>query len=165
MNNSSTITIKVLPQDGLRKLEKAVAQRFDWRLRTGGSPEQPRFVIEKRVRYSLMRGYPLDVLYQVNGKFQRTMGEGTTLHYAVSGQPGSAFIQAAFYIAILVAIGFLLQVALSDPMFSANWISTPLALVLYIAAAVYAWFTYRRYQTQMRELEQFMQEFIQTITV
>ncbi|MFN8373799.1 MAG: hypothetical protein U0694_13105 [Anaerolineae bacterium] len=56
MQNQATLTLPPLPQDSMRALANAAAQHSQWRVLRGGKDEQPRFVIEKRVRYEIMRG-------------------------------------------------------------------------------------------------------------
>jgi hypothetical protein len=164
MKPHATITILAQPQDSLRALQKAVAQQFDLRLLTGGTPEQPLFVLEKRVRYPLLRGLPLDVLYQVTGDFEQTPDGKTALHYAVSGQWGMALLQAVFHMLILVGFAFLFQIAVFAPPLSLNWIGVVMVVVLYASVIVYAWLAYRRYHEHLRSLEQFMREFAQRMS-
>src|SRR5688500_12015501 len=98
MKRQSTLTLSTLPQESLRALQSAVAQRFNWRILTGGQDEQPRFVIEKRVRYDLVRGWPMYSLFQIIGSFQKANSGETKLQYVVSGQVAVPLFHAALFV-------------------------------------------------------------------
>jgi hypothetical protein len=161
MKNQSTLTLSALPQDSLRALQRAVAQRFDWRMMTGRQDDQPRFVIEKRVRYDFFRGLPTYALYHISGSFQQTQSGQTVLQYVVSGQSTVPLFQAALNIGILLVMTVLLGSVVFSPSLGGNWIGILLLGVLMMTMLGYGWYAYRSYQGNLRELNRFMEEFAQ----
>lgn len=157
MNSPSTQT----PQESLRALERAVAQRLDWRILTGSGDDPPRFVIEKPVRYDLIRGWPMVATYRITGGFQQTQSGTTTLCYAVSGQAVIPFIHAALPISVLLAITLLLGSFVFSPTIVNQWIGILLLGVLQMSAFVYGWIAYHSYRGHLRELRRFMEAFAQ----
>ncbi len=113
MKTQSTLPLTTPPDESLRLLQRAVAQRSNWRILTGGANHQPRFVIEKRVRYDLVRGLPMVALYQVMGGFQKSTSGETTLRYTVSGDASIPFMHAASLIAVWLVLTFFLPVSSS----------------------------------------------------
>ena len=63
IKKQSTRILSAQPQESLHILESTVAQHFNWRILTGGSVDQARFMIEKQVRFDLVRGLPMVATY------------------------------------------------------------------------------------------------------
>jgi len=127
----------------------------------GGKNEHPNFVIEKRVRYDLIRGWPMYTVYQIIGGFHKDQSGKTTLQYGVSGQGAVPLFHAAIIIIALLAITLLLGSFVFSPATNANWIAVLLMGVLLLSAVGYGVFAYRSYQGHLKELDHFMQQFAQ----
>src|SRR5262245_34503602 len=108
MSQQSKVTLTTLPQESLRTLEREVAQHFHWRILTSGDYDQPRFVIEKRERYRLVRGLGMYSTFRIIGGFATSESGETTLRYAVFGQPGVPIFQAVLTISVLLVFTFFL---------------------------------------------------------
>lgn len=167
MKHQSTVTLTTLPHESLRALESAVAQRSNWRILTGDSKHKDegeskfRFVIEKQVRYDLIRGWPMVATYRIMGRFQPDQRGETTLRYTVSGEGGVPLFHAAVLIGAMLAITPLLGMAVFNPTTVNRWIGILLIGVLLASIAGYGWFAYRSYQGHLRELSRFMEDFAQ----
>lgn len=120
-------------------------------------------MIEKQIRYQLLRGWPLTATYQIIGGFQTNKNGETILSYAVSGQPGVPFFHMAFNVSWLLLITFLLASLVFSPTIGDNWIGVLLMLVLLATIVLYVWFSYRNYQGHLKELNQFMEAFAQRL--
>ena len=155
------LTLTATPSESLRALEIAVAQRPQWRLMRGGSDDLPRFVIEKRVRYDLLRSLPLYAVYQVIGGFQKNQNGETTLQYTVSGQPWIAMFHAGSLIGGLLIFTFLLSSFVFSPTMVNQWVGVLLIGVMLVATFVYGVFAYRSYKEHLRELSRFMEAYAQ----
>ncbi|MBC7813801.1 MAG: hypothetical protein H7175_21770 [Burkholderiales bacterium] len=163
MKQQSTLKMVTPPQESLRALEKAVAQRFDWRILAGGDDDHTRFVIEKKVRYYIARGLPMIALYQIIGSFQKIKSGETTLYYVVSGSPGVPFFHAAVHVSVLLIMTVLLSSFVFSPAIAGNWIGILLLGIMLVTIAAYGFYAYRNYQGHLQELNHFMEEFIQRI--
>lgn len=162
MTELSTLTLVTSPQESLHALQRAVAQRFNWRIMTGGKEDHLRFIIEKRVRYDFIRGVPTYALYQIMGSFQKTTSGDTALHYAVSGNSSIPFFYASLHISILLVVTFLVGSIVFSPPTAGNWIGILLFGVLLVTILAYGLFAYHNYyQGPLRELNRFMEEFAQ----
>lgn len=149
--------------DSLSTLEKAVAQRSNWRILTKGTANEQRFVIEKQVRYNFVRGFSMYATHRITGNFQQTLGRETRLHYEISGQSGIAILHAAFYIGILLIFTVLLGSVVFHPQMVNQWVGVLLLVILIIVTIAYGLYAYRSYQAQIKELQQFMEEFTQSL--
>jgi hypothetical protein len=149
------------PQESLRSLQQAVTGHSNWRILTGGENDQPRFVIEKPVRYRMSRGWQMDATYQVIGGFQQSKSGETTLRYAVSGKPGIPFFHTVLIVAPLLIIAFMLGSLAFNPSTGGNLIAIALAAVLLVSAIGYMIFAYRSYQKHLQDLNHFMEAFAQ----
>jgi hypothetical protein len=149
------------PQESLHALERAVAQRFNWRILTGGKVDQPRFVIEKQVSYNFVRGWSTYALYQVVGSFQKTDSGETTLHYVVTGQSAVPIFHAVFNACLLLVIGILPGSFIASPTTAGKLIGILLFGILLFAIIAYGRYAYHSYQGHLVELNRFMAEFAQ----
>jgi len=165
MKKQSTLTLTTLPQESLHALERAVAQRFHWRITTGGADDQPRFLIEKQVRYDLARRWQMVALYQIIGSFQKTKRGETILHYVVSGQGGVPLFHAALHVSVLLIMTLLIGSIVFSLGIAGNWIGILLLGVLLVSIVVYGLFAYRNYQGHLQELNRFMEEFAERMAI
>jgi hypothetical protein len=161
MQTSSTAILSTTPEEGVRVLKQAVTERTHWRIRTGRGEDAARFVIEKPVRYSLGRGWPITATYTIVGGFRQTANGQTTLQYFVSGQPWIPFFHSALFISALVVFTLLLGGLVFSPMMVNRWIGVLLLGVIIAVIVGYGWFAYRSYQGHLKELARFMDEFAQ----
>jgi hypothetical protein len=164
MEQETTVTLHTLPQESMDALKSAVAGHFQWRILTGGTDDQPRFVIEKQVRYNLARGLRMTALYQIAGQFQKTKSGDTAMQYTVSGQSGIPIFQAAVTILIVLAFAIFLGLSVFSPGMGNNGIGILLVGFLLLIAVVYGWFAYRNYQGHLRECSRFMEDFAEQIS-
>jgi hypothetical protein len=161
MTQQATLILTTQPQESLSALKSAVAQRFNWRILTGGGDDQPRFVIEKYVLYRLVRGWPMHGLYQVIGSFQSNPNGDTTLRYVVSPQPWIPLLSAAIFITPFVVITVYLGTTTSTPNIGGKPLGPLLVGIMLAIIGGYCWYAYRSYQGHLRELSRFMEEFAQ----
>jgi hypothetical protein len=161
----STTTLLTTPESGIRALKQAAAGRPHWRIRTGGAGDAARFVIEKQVRYQLVRGWPMTATYTIMGSFQQTVNGETTLRYAVSGQPWIPAFQATFFITLLAIFTLFLGGLVFSPMMVNQWIGVLLLGVMVVIILAYGWFAYRSYQGHLKELRDFMETFAQAAAI
>lgn len=127
----------------------------------GGKNEHPNFVIEKRVRYDLIRGWPMYTVYQIIGGFHKDQNGTTTLQYGVSGQGAVPLFHAAIIIIVLLAITLFLGSFVFSTASSGSPIAVLLMGILVLSTVLYGVFAYRSYQGHLKELNRFMQEFAQ----
>ena len=163
MVKQSTITLTALPQESLRPLEKSVARQSGWRILTAGEDDQPRFVIEKPVGYTISRGWRMHSTYRITGSLQKTKSGDTALQYAVSGQAGVPIFQAALTIGVLLVMTILLGALAFSPGIRGNWVGIALLGVMIVTILLYGLFAYRNYQGHLKELNRFMEEFAEKI--
>lgn len=159
---TETLTLNAAPQDALRMLEKTVQTRLNWRIMTGGTHDQPRFVIEKPVRYNVLRGLNVIALFQVAGNLQPNQQGGTTLYYIVSGQSGIPLLLAGINLALLLGLAGVVGALAFSPTMGNTLVGVlPVGFIL-LAAALYGVFAYRSYQGHVRELHHLMRDVAQS---
>lgn len=152
--------INASPQDCLRALQKSVGARFDWRIMTGGKTDAPRFVIEKRVKYSVARRMAIHSTFRVVGNFAPTDNSETQLTYAVSGQPGVALLTGGITVTILPIFAFAIANLVLDPSMRGGLpLGLLLVAILLAGAAGYVYLSRRGYMAHLRELQTFMEAF------
>lgn len=159
MPQENSVILPTLPQESLSILERMVAARFDWRIFAQDSSEQPRFLIEKQVRYYLMRGWTLEGVFQIAGSFYKTKSGETELRYDVSGHINAPLIQAALRIGFIVLILVPLTMVAFGPNIPRSWVNYALPGVLLAAIVIYGWFSYRSYREHLREMHRFIEKF------
>ncbi len=138
-------------------LESAVSRRFDWRIMSNRN-DQPRFVIDRRVRYDLLRGWTVYAHLHIVGSFQKSPSGATLLRYNISGS-GVPLYHAVLNVVLLLVFALLLGSLVSSITVPNRWIGIVLVGVLLMAAAAVSWFAYRSYRSQMQELNGFMVDF------
>jgi hypothetical protein len=159
MNNPSTLPLAAFPQESLRALQNAVGEHFQWRMQTGGTLDEPRFVIEKRVRYDLIRGLPMFAVYRAVGHLEKAKTGETLLHFAVSGQPGVPLLHAALFVGVLSLMTFALAALVSSPGMAGNPLGPLLVAALALLTVAYGVLAWRSYHRHLRELTAFMEAF------
>jgi hypothetical protein len=155
------VTLTTAPQESLRALERAVAGKFEWRIQAGGEADRPRFVVEKKVPYELMRGAQIHALYQIIGGFEGSSDGKTLLRYAVSAQSWVPFFYSAVVMMVLGLFTGLLASLVSGLGMTGNPIGFLLVAVMLMTMIGYGWLAYQSYRGHVRELQQFMAEFAQ----
>jgi len=163
MTNPSTLTLTTPPDESLRALERAVAARFHWRILTGGAHDRPRFIIEKQVRYNLLRGWDVYGLYRVTGRFEQTTDGETALIYTVSGQRATPLLQAGLFLGGFLVITLLLASLVLSPELAGNRIGLALLGVMVASMVVYAVVAVRGYRGHLAELTRFMEAYAQRV--
>jgi hypothetical protein len=159
MPQENSVLLSTLPQESLSILERMVAARFNWRIFSPETSEQPRFLIEKQVRYYLMRGWTLEGVFQIAGSFYKTKSGETELRYEVSGHINAPLIQAVLLIGFIALILVPLTMVAFGPNIPRSWVSYALPGVLVAIMVFYGWFSYRCYQGHLQEMHRFMQKF------
>lgn len=160
MPQEHIVILPTLPQESLEILERMVAGRFDWRIFAQQKSEQPRFLIEKQVRYFLLRGWSLDGLFQITGRFHKTKSGATELRYDISGQINAPLIQAGTHISLLLLVLVPLSMIAFGPNIPRGWLNYALPGVLLASIAIYAWLSYRSYQGHLRDMHRFIEMFV-----
>lgn len=145
------------PQDALRALQARVAARYDWTIMTGGKHDNARFVIERRVRYTVIRSIDTYTRFTLAGRFTKDKSGETHLRYRVMGQPLMTAVYAGIWLAVIVLFIVLILGMTTLP--STQWIATALVFFLLAVGVGYVWFVVRRYQQTIGEMHDLMVDF------
>lgn len=140
------------PQDALRTINAIVSARYNWQIMTGGSHDQPKFVIQRRISHMLVRGFNTHTQFTLSGRFTKAKSGDIQLHYEVTGQPVmTALLASSWLLIVPVFIGLILSL----PMVSASVpIAWGLVAFLLVVAGLYVWLSVRSYQYHLREMHQ-----------
>lgn len=160
---TTLLLVYALPEFAFKTLKSEVAARQSWRLMSPSDTDQPRFIIEKEVKYWLINYLSLDARYQVVGRFEKTRTGDTALYYSVVGQPWIPFFHAAVYVIAMLAFTLLFALAFFSPPMVVNLVSYLLVGGLLGATVLYAMYAYCRYHWHIREMHRFMEEFALTL--